>query len=227
MTTEYLLAAVLLVMLYFTVHGARQGFLRMIFSLVSTLLALFLVSYMTPVVSDALINHTGIYDLVYTKLESTFITGVSTGIDAAGQTEMINSYSIPQMIKSVLIQNNTSDVYTQLLVNVFGEYIIGFLSKLIIRILSLIIIFLLIKLLFRSITVIFDVIDKLPILHGINRFMGAVVGFTEGFIIISLFFLFMTVFAGNEIGDGFYKLVESNFILAFIYDNNIFLRFVL
>ncbi|MCR5777468.1 MAG: CvpA family protein [Lachnospiraceae bacterium] len=227
MTTEYLLIAVLAVLAYFVINGARQGFFRVIFSLISTLLALFLVSYMTPVISDALINHTQVYNIIYDKLESAFLSGTVSSVDVAGQTELINSYSIPKMIKSFLIENNTSDGYTQILVNVFGEYIVGFLARLIIRIIALVIIFLLIKFLFRSITIIFDVIDKIPILHGINRIMGAAVGFAEGFIIVSLFFLFMTIFTGDDIGNQFFNLVESNTFLAFIYDNNIFLRFVL
>ena len=111
--------------------------------------------------------------------------------------------------------------------SVFEDYIVGFLTRVMINILSLIIIFMIIKILLKSITSIFDIIDKIPVVHGVNRLLGALVGFSEGAIIICLFFLFMMIFTGDEIGQSFYGMVESDPILSFIYNNNIFLHFVL
>ena len=63
MTAEYILAAVVIVMCYFVINGARQGFLRVVFSLISSIIALFLVSYLTPAVSNFIpifmIQHSG------------------------------------------------------------------------------------------------------------------------------------------------------------------------
>ena len=226
MTAEYILAAIVIVMCYFVINGARQGFLRVVFSLASSIIALFLVSYLTPTVTQFLTGHTALYSMISTKLYTAIGSSASSAVGTAAQTETINSFSLPALVKEFLLLNNTSDGYDMLLVSVFEDYIVGFLTKLIINVLSLIIIFLIIKILLKAITSVFDIIDKIPILHGINRLMGALTGFAEGFIIISLFFLFMNVFTGDEIGRQFYQIVEKNVILSFIYDNNIFLRLV-
>ncbi len=226
MTAEYILAAIVIVMCYFVINGAKQGFLRVVFSLASSIIALFLVSYLTPTVTQFLTEHTELYSIISTKLYTAIGTSLSSAVGTAAQTEAINSFSLPALVKEFMLLNNTSDGYDMLLVSVFEDYIVGFLTKLIINVLSLIIIFLIIKILLKAITSVFDVIDKIPVLHGINRLMGALTGFAEGFIIISLFFLFMNVFTGDEIGRQFYQIVERNTILSFIYDNNIFLRLV-
>ncbi len=226
MTAEYILAAIVIVMCYFVINGARQGFLRVVFSLASSIIALLLVSYLTPTVTRFLTEHTALYSIISTKLYTAIGSSASAAVGTAAQTKAINSFSLPSFVKQILLLNNTSDGYNMLFVSVFEDYIVGFLTKLIINVVSLIIIFLMIKILLRAITSILDIIDKIPVIHGLNRLMGALTGFAEGFIIISLFFLFMTIFTGDEIGRQFYRIVESNVILSFIYNNNIFLRLV-
>ena len=226
MTAEYILAAVVIVMCYFVINGARQGFLRVVFSLISSIIALFLVSYLTPAVSNFITAHTTIYSMISSKLYAALGTSATAALDTASQTETINSFSLPAMIKELMLLNNTSEGYNTLFVSVFEDYIVGFMTRLIINILSLVIIFLIIKILLKSITSLLDIIDKIPVFHGINRLLGALAGFAEGFIIISLFFLFMTIFAGDEIGQQFYAIVETNPILSMIYDNNLFIHLV-
>ncbi|MCR4745159.1 MAG: CvpA family protein [Lachnospiraceae bacterium] len=227
MTAEYILAAVVIVMCYFVINGARQGFLRVVFSLLSSIIALFLVSYLTPTLSKFITNHTALYNIISTKLYGALGKYASSAVGTEAQTETINSFSLPAVVKELLLMNNTSEGYNSLFASVFEDYIVIALTKLIINVLSLIIIFLIIKILIRSITSILDIIDKIPVFHGINRLMGAAAGFAEGFIIISFFFLVMTLFTGDEIGRDFYEIVGSNVILSFIYNNNIFFKLII
>ncbi|MCR5526733.1 MAG: CvpA family protein [Lachnospiraceae bacterium] len=223
MTAEYILIAMFIVMMYFLINGVRQGFLRVIFTLISSALALFIVAYMTPTIAEFIKEHTGIYALVYENVIEA-ISKLSMG--QISETEAINSFNIPQVIKMLLISNNTSETYTTLLIDAFQDYIAAFMARMVVRIIALLIIFIFTKFLLRSIGIMLDFIDKIPVLHGLNRLAGGAVGLIEGTLIIWLFMLFMTIFVGGELGNTFFEIVESDKILSLIYNSNLLLKFV-
>lgn len=223
MTAEYILIAMLIVMVYFLINGVRQGFLRVVFALMSSALALFIVAYMAPMVANFIKENTGIYTAVYGNISGA-ISKMTLG--QASETEAINSFNIPQVIKMLLISNNTSETYTALLIDAFQDYIAAFMARMVVRIIALLIIFVFTKFILRSIGLMLDIIDKIPVVHGLNRLAGGVAGLLEGALLICLFMLFMTIFVGGKIGTSFFEIVESDKILSFIYNNNILLKFV-
>lgn len=63
---NWLLIAVILLLIFGAVRGFRRGFLRVVFSLVALIVLVILVSALTPKITTALKQHTKIYDRVET-----------------------------------------------------------------------------------------------------------------------------------------------------------------
>ncbi|MCR4892904.1 MAG: CvpA family protein [Lachnospiraceae bacterium] len=213
-----------LILLLFTLYGARKGIIQVVFSLGSTLIAMWLVSYLTPYVTDFLKERTGVYDTVYEQISGAFAeeNAKRDNTILENQIVTIESYSIPDPLKTLLKDNNTEEVYQNLLVSIFEDYVSTFLTDLLLNIIAYIFTFLIVMVILRLIIRSMNLLDNLPLLHGMNHFAGALAGFAEGLIVIWLIFLFMTAIIGTETGQRFYAIVQGNPVLRFLYNNNIF-----
>ena len=72
MTAELILLLIVIVVALFTFQGYKQGFLRIIFSFVSILLAIWLVVKISPVISDYLMEKTKISNVTEKKIMEIF-----------------------------------------------------------------------------------------------------------------------------------------------------------
>ncbi len=67
-------------------------------------------------------------------------------------------------------------------------------------------------------------IDRVPVVKGINRVLGLVGGAVEGYIIVCLLLLLVSMIAGTNLGMTLTDNIENNTFLSFLYQNNILLR---
>lgn len=75
---NWLLLAVGIIFLICVIAGFTKGFLRIGLSLLSTILTLVLVSWLSPYVSDALIKHTPAQEVLEKKIVEAFMPDIST-----------------------------------------------------------------------------------------------------------------------------------------------------
>jgi hypothetical protein len=71
-----------------------------------------------------------------------------------------------------------------------------------------------------------DVISELPVLHGVNRLAGGVVGIGVGLIAVWLLFLAVTLFYATSLGQSCFRQIEANEILNILYQKNYILHFL-
>lgn len=223
-----LLIGVLAVLIICTVHGYHKGFIKIIISLISLVLTIWLVSVVTPYISTYLVEHTGLYDGVKAQVAEAFAEDNShlDNTVPENQTTTINSYDVPNIMKSTLISNNTVDTYTRLAVSAFEDYISSFLARIIINVAAFICTFLMITVFLRMTFFSLELISKIPIIKGTNKFIGLFAGFAEGLLIVWIFFLAATIFSGNAFGRQFFELVESNVLLNYLYNSNVLLKVI-
>lgn len=212
------------ILIFFTVKGYRKGFVKLLVSLLSMILTLVLVWIVTPYISDYLTNNTGMYSSIKENLDTAFEDANSKRDNTVyeNQVETINSYEVPDLLKTVLAQNNTEDIYRKLAVTIFEDYVSAFLSRMIIRILSFVVTYILIMLFLKMTVLSMSFIVKIPVIKGINKYAGLVFGFAEGMFICWIGFMLATVFAGAA----FMNMVHGSRILNFLYTNNIILRLI-
>lgn len=248
------------VILFLAIRGWNRGFLRILFSLVSIILLIGLVSYMTPYVSDFLRNHTTVYQTIEERCTENVRergeavlsgNGANAGADsdnsddsetsengekyasdtendkdnAGNSTETgVESFgqSLPDRIAAYIADSagemlDESGIY-EAVGSRIADWILAGISYFAALCLASIVLFLI----GRSLRI----VDHIPVLRGINRTLGIFVGALQGLILVWLFFLLIALFAATEDGQVLIAQIDDNFILRYLYYNNILLKFL-
>ena len=92
------------------------------------------------------------------------------------QTEVIKKADIPDIYKKLLNENNNSEIYRQLGVETFAQYVGSYLAKLLINIVSFLCTFLLVTIVFRAIVFALDIVAELPGIGAVNHLVGGIMG---------------------------------------------------
>lgn len=228
MNINYLFVATVLLFLICIVNGYRKGFLRIVISLLGIILAIIAVTFVSPHISDYLINHTKTYDVVKQKVIDVFQDDNSKLDNSIpeNQTLTIESYDLPDIIKNTLIKNNTSEMYQSLMVTIFEDYIAGYLAKIIINAISFIGLFLMLMIFLWFVLFSADIIAKIPIISGVNKILGAVAGLIKALIIVWIFFFVVLIFFGNNIGNVMIAEVRDSVFLTMLFNLNVLLQLI-
>ncbi len=136
------------------------------------------------------------------------------------QQEAINAADLPDIFKDLLAVNNNSEIYEELGVNTFAQYVGSFLAKVIINIISYLGTFLIVTIILRAIIFALDIVAELPVFGLVNRLAGGAIGFAGAAIIVWILFVVVTLLYTTVIGKDIYQAIQSNGILKFLYDNN-------
>lgn len=209
--------------------GYKKGFVKIVFSLAVTILAFVLAVLLVGPFESYIKNSTPVYDKIHEQMTEYIEKYVSKEMDVAStelQKEAIQELKLPSAIKDKLIDGNTVDEKLTMGVDTFAEYLATSLTDILVEAFSVILLFLCIKLVLRIVVSLVDLISKLPVVNGINKSLGGVVGVVEGVFIIWLVCLLLTAISGTEIGQQIFSAISTNKILNFVYNNNLILKFM-
>ncbi len=225
---NWLLLGVLLIILIFMIRGFRKGFLRVLYSLVAIILLIGLVGYATPHVSAYLKGHTKIYTNISQRWENRIQDSAEGVVDstARGQQEAIEAAGIqlPEVLEESIFGEGldkigetveSTGIYKQA-----GErmasVIVAVLAFLITLVLAILIVWLIGK--------VTDIVNKIPIIKGINRFFGIFAGAFQGFIVVWLLFLLLSIISATALGNLLISYIEECAFLKILYDHNVILE---
>lgn len=212
------------ILVFFGWIGYRRGFVKEVVSMFFVLLSVALVWFVNPYVNDFLRNHTPLYDTVQSSCQD-YVEAQLDGSSTTGtqdQSGLIESLGLPDFLTEGLAENNNASVYQYLDVTTFTDYVTDYLAVAVVNGVSFLLSFLLATLLIRMVTYALDIIARLPVINGINRITGAVVGILKGLLFVWIAFLILTVFCNTEIGQQILLLVEKDYILKYLYERDIF-----
>lgn len=222
---------ILLILLLFALKGYRKGFIRTLVSMCSFLIAAVLVYFATPYISDFLKQNTPIYNYVEEKCQEAFVTDeLPEGEEQPGklwQTQMIEGLELPEALEKQLLHNNNKAGYEKLAIDSFNQYISGYMANLILNLITYVVAFLVVMIFLRAVVMALDAIAQIPVLHGINRLLGLLLGSLQGLIIVWLIFLGITIFSSTEGGKQMMSMIYESPVLSFLYDTNLFLKNVM
>ena len=85
-------------------------------------------------------------------------------------------------------------------VQIFEDYVGKYLADRVIRVIIFTVLFIVFYAFLHIIIVWLNLISRLPILYGLNKIAGAVLGLMEALIFIWVGALVLTLFSGSEIG---------------------------
>lgn len=228
MNYNFVLIAVLALIGVCTIQGYRKGFLRIAVSLICKILVVAVVIFFVPVVSKAVIKNTGAYESLKDTISEAFASENSKRDNSIPENQVltIRSYKLPDILKNALINNNTVETYKQLMVDIFEDYVAGYLSRLTLKAASFVGVFIVLSIVLAIAMKSADLIGKIPIIKGFNRFLGLLTGLLNGLILTWLFFIVVVVFMSNETGAEIMADIYNSDILTFLFNKNVLIEFL-
>ena len=148
----------------------------------------------------------------------------NTEIPRDVQIQAIETAELPEVFKELLRENNNIDIYGELGVETFAQYVGTYLARLMIHIASFLALFLLVTIILRAIIFALNVVNEIPVFGIVNRLAGGAAGIVCSLVVVWFFMILVTLFYTTEIGKQLYDTILGNPYTAIIYENNPLLK---
>ncbi|ADL02822.1 CvpA family protein [Lacrimispora saccharolytica] len=207
-------------------YGHHRGFIRLVVSMLAVVLSLTVVRAALPSVTGFLKENTGLQQTISENMKKSIGLEPEEKPDGEAleapsvQRTVIENLKLPQNMKNALIENNNSEVYQMLGVQAFTDYIGSYLADVILNSAGFVLLFAAIYLFSRLVMRWLDIIARLPILSGINKIAGAVLGGVEGLVFLWIAGLLVTAFSGTQWGLILTRQIEASKWLSYLYSHN-------
>ena len=205
-------------------NGYRKGLARCILKLVTTIIALFIAIALFRPFVNFVVNNTIIDENIQLSLEKVMNNAIEENKDE-NNTDLVKEDSgVPKPIADYLnnnLKSSANQTKEEAVVSVARGAAI-----LIVDIACFILIYIMVKIVLKILTILIDIVSKLPIIKQFNEVGGLIFGFIEGVFIILLVMTAVAIFTPLT---GAYEvatiILQSN-LGAFFYNNNIFLNMI-
>lgn len=237
---NWLLIIVILVLAGNIVWGFSRGFLRVIYSMLAWIAILVFVTWATPYVANVLTEKTNIDNRIESNLDEKLhelVIGDTNGQkedrepDAQNLGQGKKNYRDLQMKLPDAVTNklfDTNKIADQILEG-SGAYdvVAGRATDLVMRVISFVLVLLITVISFHLLSVVLKVVEKLPLIGGINRLLGLFAGLVKGILIIWLAFAIIAMAGTTDIGIALISYIYESPLLIWAYENNFVLTLLM
>lgn len=230
-----MLIAVGIIFLVCMVIGYVRGFLRIVATLAATIATVLLVSILSPYVSNVLLETVPLESMAQEKCmkmlgvateDGQFVIPEEAEHSREMQIELIENAEMPRVFRELLLENNNEEIYRALGVSTFSTYAGKYLAKLISDIISYLLALVVVTIIIRTILYMMGTIEKIPVIRGLNRLGGGVLGIGTGLIVVWVLFIVITLMYDTEIGKTCLENIMENKFLENLYNNNILMNYI-
>lgn len=228
-----LLIAVGLIFLVCMIVGYTRGFIKIVASLGATVATIVLATFLSPYVSGVLLKTVPIEEMMQEKCMEILMSnqeGVTVSDDVENSQDaqffMIENAKLPEVFQQLLLDNNNPEIYKTLGVTTFSEYIGSYLARLIADIVSFLLTLIVVTIVVRTILCTVGFIGKIPVIGGLNRIAGGILGIGTGLIVVWVLFIIITLMYDSEIGRQCFASIAENEFLTYLYENNILMNYI-
>lgn len=217
----------LLVLFLIIFNSYKKGLIRASFNFFANIISILLVKFLSPYFS-AFLRKTILFEFLKKQVESFLNLGVSPDSHTlTSQAEIINDLHLPEYIKTLLFENNNSEIYKVLDVLNFNNYLVTYIAALLLNIISFVLLFIVVLVIIKSFKLALLLFEKLPVVGTINRILGACLGFIQATIIIWVVFLVIELLAMKPEFLTVRSLIMNSLIASKFYESNIFINLIL
>ncbi len=229
-----LLIAVGLIFLVCMIVGYTRGFIKIVASLAATVATIVLVAVLSPYVSGVLLKTVPVEEMMQEKCMEILMLGQEEGTTVSEEVEqskeaqilLIENAKLPKVFQQLLLENNNPEIYKTLGVTTFSEYIGSYLARLIANIVSFLLTLIVVTIVVRTILCTIGFIGKLPVIGGLNRIAGGILGIGTGLIVVWVLFIIITLMYDSEIGKQCFAGIAENEFLTYLYENNVLMNYI-
>lgn len=238
---NWVLIAVLLVLVISAIVGYSKGMLRIAYSMIAWMLVLAFVSWATPHINRYLLENTLIYEKIESRCEETIRLSADEQMAQAGQeksdelTAQIGAdkglenlgISVPESVVEGILEK-TSGAAGELLEEsgVYAAVAEG-LADFVLEGISFIMALAAAWVLVHIISQLLGVVSHIPIIKGVNRTLGLFVGALYGLLLVWLIFYVVALSSTGETGQIIVSYIYADPFLTFLYENNLVLTLIL
>lgn len=220
---NWLVIIVCIILLACALVGRQVGFIRTVFSVFSTLLVIGISIVVTPYVGKMLRNNETVYNKIYESIEKNIDFDKETKT-VADEKKVIDNLKLPTALKEALIENNNTEIYKALVVKNFKDYICHYVASVAINGIAFFIVMVVTAIIMVVLEFTLRIFSRLPIINGLNKTAGLLVGFMEGLILIWILCIIITAFSGANWTKEIFQCIEESELLSRIYNNNLLLK---
>ena len=220
--------------------GWRMGFVKSVFSLISTIAVIIITILVSPIVTNMLKSSEAIAGTIQDKLEAVIdLSGIAENLTSDEEKDpaaFIDGLELPDSIKDT-IKDSLADTLEEKeaeaaefvgdQLNSLEVYICELLTNIILNALGFFITFLVAAVGVAVLCFVLDIISKLPVLHQINTLAGVALGALEGLVILWIVFIVITMLGSTDFGQSCMSMISQSKILSFLYDSNVLSKILL
>jgi len=224
----------------FAFIGWRVGFVKSVFSLVSTIAVIIITILVSPMVTNMLKSNEAISDGIQSKLEEVIdLSGVAESLSPEEESNpmaFVDGLNLPDSIKDT-VKDSLADTIAEKedeaaafvgdKLNTLEAYICERLTDIVLNALGFFATFIIAAAGLAILCFVLDLLSKLPVLHQINTLAGVVMGALEGLVILWIVFIVITMLGSTAFGQNCMTMISESKILSFLYDSNILSKILL
>lgn len=231
---NWLLIIIVLLLALCVVNGYRKGFLRMMYSMVSWVIMFALVTWATPYINTFLRNNTSIYQTIATYCEQQIREKTEKQIEqetaaVTGQPADLTKLGV-KLPDSVMnnISEKTADLAGEALdaSGIYAQVSVG-MADFILNGISFFIAFAVGMIVLHFFSGILGIVSRIPIIRGINKYLGTVAGAIYGFVVVWIAFYVIALCSTSEVGGALISYIYESTFLTYIYENNLIVTLIM
>lgn len=218
--------AALALLLGFGVVGYMRGFIKEVVSMTFLVLSIGIVWLINPAVSSIIKEHTAFYTEIKERCAEGLEKKIQPGVQVGRETQMtlIDQMPLPKEIKKGLMTNNNPEIYKLLKVDSFMDYVADYVATIMTNGVGSIVSFILAFVSMKILVCTLGFMSKLPVLRGVDRMAGGVVGLAKGMIALWILGLVATVLCDTRLGGMCMDAIEEDRFLSLLYDLDLFVK---
>lgn len=223
------LILVILFLAFFVFRGFRKGFLKVALTTFSFVIVIILATALAKPVSN-LLARTSFGESVESSVESMVdekFAGAAEeeGLTSEEESALLDTLPLPSFIQDTILNSGTAEEYTDLGVTSFKEYTTAKVTQIILSAISYVIVMIAAYIIIRLILKFAGFINKIPVLGGLNKFLGALLGLFEGLLIIWAIGLLIIALSSTSFGIKAIEIIQGSTFLNFLFENNLLIVF--
>ena len=239
---NWLLIIIVLLLALCVVNGYRKGFLRMMYSMVSWVIMFALVTWATPYINTFLMDNTSIYQTIAVYCEQQIREKTEKQIEqeaAAVQAEGVEQNNgqpadltklgvkLPDSVMNN-ISEKTADLAGEALdaSGIYAKVSAG-MADFILNGISFFIAFAVGMIVLHFFSGILGIVSRIPIIRGINKYLGTVAGAIYGFVVVWIAFYVIALCSTSEVGGALISYIYESPFLTYIYENNLIVTLIM
>lgn len=188
--------------------GREKGLVKIVLSMVATVLAMFLSSILTTPITEFLKEKLGVVDkikeIVLESMKDIKIDDVS----------YLEDLQLPDVIKDKIIDG------VQGLEIPVKDYVIESMATIALSAIVFLVVFAIATVAISIAISVLDIIAKLPLIKQANRGAGLVAGLVYGVVVVWVAMIVLTALSSTAWASDILLIIGDNKLLSFIYDSN-------